>query len=152
MAQDYYDPLQVFDALVGMLDDNKATLGLGYIAKLDEELLPQYPAVLVTMEAPIRRTWHSTGMFNVEFNVDFWVFHALLSVGKATRSRLDIELATQVRKLIHQHYTLSGHIIDSHVTGEYPGRTTRIVGGKASSIVTTRLTWEGRNRVPREAS
>ena len=152
MPQDYFDPLQVFDYLVEKVDNNKAALGIRYIAQLDENLLAQYPAVLVSMETPTTRNWHATGLFSVEFNIDFWVFHALLTVKKATRSRQDIELATQLRKFLHSDYTLSGHIIDSHVTGEYPGRTTRIVGGKRSTVVTTRLTWQGRVRVPREAS
>ena len=47
MAQDYYDILQPFDYIVRLLDDNKATLGLRYIAQNDEELIPEYPAALV---------------------------------------------------------------------------------------------------------
>lgn len=152
MAQDFYDPLQVFDYIANLIDDNKATLGLRYIAKLDEELLPQYPAVLLSMETPTLREWHTTAQFLVSFNLDIWVFHALLTVGKSVRSRRDIELATEIRKLLHTKLDLDGHIVQGWVDGEYPGRTTRVVGGKASTVVTTRLTWTGQNRVPHNLS
>jgi hypothetical protein len=150
MAQDYYDPLQVFDHIVKLIDDNKATLGLRYIAQLDEDLIPEYPAVLINMEGAIQRTLHATQMFRIAFGVDLWVFHAQLSASKAVRSRKDIELATEIRKLMHRdnNKSLDGHIVQGWVTGEYPGRTTRVVGDKASTIVTTRLTWYGENRVP----
>lgn len=146
MPQDFYDPLQPFDYIVNKLDDNKATLGLRYIAQLDEELMPQYPAVLVQIDQT-DRTRHATQMFRVDFHMDLWVFHAELTVDKATRSRKDIQLATDIRKLLHSDMNLGGHIIDSFVSGEFPGITARRMADTVSTIVTTRLTWEGQNRV-----
>jgi len=147
MSQDYYDALQPFDYIIDLLDDNKAELGVRYIAQLDEDLLPSYPAILVNMEVPVEREQHSTQVFRVVFNIDIWIFHAQLTIGKATRSRADIELATNVRKLLHSDFTLGDHIIFGFVSGEYPGRSARVVGGKVSTVVTTRLTWTGQNRV-----
>lgn len=150
MAQDYYDILQPFDFIVDLLDDNKATLGLRYIAKHDEELIPQYPAVLVQTDRTDTQQ-HATGQFLKQFYLDLWVFHAELTVGRATRSRMDIELATAIRRLLHSNYTLDGHIIFGYVNGENPGIAARIIGVSAVTIVTTRLTWVGENRVPFEA-
>lgn len=151
MAQDYYDILQPFDAIVQKLDDNKAQLGLRYIAENDENLLPQYPAVLVQTDRTVR-TRHATRQFMVEWHLDIWVFHNQLSVSAATRSREDIELATAIRKLLHADMELGGHIIDSFVDGEFPGVSARVIGANVTTIVTTRLTWTGQNRVPYEAS
>lgn len=147
MAQDFYDPLQVLDYITTKLDDNKADLGVRYVAKLDEELFPKYPALLVTMETPLERVQHGTRVFLVNFNVDIWVFHAQLTQGKAVRSEEDIALATAVRKLMHADYELGGHIVFGFIHGEFPGRVARIVGGKAHTVSATRLMWTGQNRV-----
>lgn len=151
MAQDYYDPLQPFDYLVKLLDDNKAALGLRYIAQNDERLRPEYPAVLVSMEQT-QRVLHATGIFLLMFFIDVWVFHAELTIGKAKRSREDIELATGIRKLIHDDRTMAGHIVHGFVDGEFPGITARVIGANVNTIVTTRITWQGTNRAPFEVS
>lgn len=151
MAQDYYDALQVLDHIKTLLDNKKVELGIKYIATQDENLLPEYPALLLQI-GPVQRELHATQMFYVTFHLNFWVFHAEMAVGKAVRSRQDIEFATDIRKLLHEHRTLSDHIVFGYVTGEFPGETTRVVGAKTSTIVTTRLTWQGENRVPFEMS
>ena len=149
MAQDYYDILQPFDFLYDRINDNKATLGLRYIAQHDETLIPQYPAILIQTDRT-ETAQHATGQFLKQFNIDLWIFHAELTVNRATRSRMDIELATAVRKLIHANYTLDGHIIFGFISGEFPGISARILGSTLTSVLTTRLTWMGENRVPYE--
>jgi len=89
-------------------------------------------------------------MFRIEFHLDIWVFHAELTDSVAVRSAKDIQLATDIRKLLHTKRTLDGHIIFGFVTGEFPGMT--VFRATASSIVTTRLTWMGENRVRYEDS
>lgn len=144
--QDYNDILQPFDYVVGLLENHKASLGLRYIAQNDEALIPQYPAVLVQSDNTERQL-HATQMYRVVFHLDLWVFHAELSSGSAVRSRKDIELATAIRKVLHADSTLGDHIIFGFIDGEFPGIAARIVGGNLSTIVTTRLTWQGENRV-----
>lgn len=150
MAQDYYDILQPHDFLFDLFNDNKATLGLRYIAQHEEDLIPQYPAILIQTDRTVT-TQHATGLFRKVFHLDFWIFHADMSIGQAARSRKDIELATAVRKLVHSQYTLDGHIIFGFIDGEFPGITNRLVSGAVATVVTTRLTWMGENRVPYEA-
>lgn len=146
MAQDYYDILQPFDFLLNLLDDNKATLGIRYIAQNDEVLRPEYPAVHITAENTLREL-HATQMHRVVWFIDIWVFHAELTVGKAVRSRQDIELATNVRKLIHTKRDMDGHIVHGFVASEAPGISARTVGRRVSTVVTTRMSWQGENRV-----
>lgn len=151
MAQDFNDILQPFDYIIGMLDDAKPALGLEYIAQNDEDLLPAYPAVLVQADRTDREI-HTTNQFRVEFHIDIWVFHAELSVNTATRSRKDIQLATDIRKLLHSDRTLGGHIIHGFVDGEFPGISARVSNNVRTGVVTTRLTWAGSNRVLFESS
>lgn len=151
MAQDYYDILQPFDYLFDLLDNNRASLGLRYVAQHNEELIPQYPAALLQTDRTDTQQ-HATGMFRKEFHVDIWVFHAELSSGQATRSRKDIELATEIRKLIHSKYTMDGHIVFGFIDGEFPGISSRVLGSNLTTVLTTRLTWMGENRVPYEAA
>ena len=150
MAQAFYEILQPFDFLYQMLDDKKAELGLRYIAQNDESLIPQYPAVLIQSDR-LEREHHATRQFTITFHIDLFVFHAELSASSAVRSRKDIELATAIKKLIHSNYTFDGHLLDSYVDGEFPGIMARVIDANLVTVVTTRLTWQGRNRVPFEA-
>lgn len=152
MAQDFYDPVQVFDYLSDRVDDNKAQLGFRYVARQDENLLPEYPAVLISMDRNIERRQHATRQFLVYFGIEFFVFHAKLTSSKQVRSRDDVVLATDLRKFLHSDYTLGGHIIFGYVDGEFPMRGRTSIAAKTESVVMTRLTWIGENRVPFEAS
>jgi hypothetical protein len=149
VPQDFYDSLQPFDYIKSKIEDHKADLGLRYIAVHDDDLIPEFPAVLLQIDNT-RREYHATGMFAVMFNLDLWVFHAQMDIGRGSRSIEDITLATNIRKLLHSDRTLGGHIIDSVVDGEFPGVTGRVISNAITAIVTTRLTWMGRNRVPFE--
>lgn len=146
MAQDYYDILQPFDYLVDLLDDNKAVLGIKYIAQHNEELPTEYPALLVQTDNELRE-FRATQLFMVRWFMDIWVFHASLTEGIAERSRTDIELATAVRKLIHTKRDMDGHIVQGWIAGSIPGVANTVVGGQSATIVTTRLMWQGENRV-----
>ena len=148
MAQDFYDPIQVFDYIADRIDDNKASLGLRYVARQDSDLLPEYPAILISMERAVNRSQHATQQFLVTFGLEFYIFHARLTTTKQVRSRDDVLLATSVRKLLHADYTLGGHINFGYVEGEFPRRSRVLIGAKAQSVVTTHLTWTGQNRVP----
>ena len=151
MPQDYHDILQPFDHIVQKLRDAQPSLGIEYVAELDETLLPAYPAVLVQTDRTERQI-HGTHLFRVVHYLDLWVFHHELTVDVATRSRKDIQLATDVRKLLHSDFTLGGHVIFGFVDGEFPGISTRVVDNVTTGVVTTRLTWTCQNRVPFDAS
>lgn len=139
----FYDVLQVLDYLHDRIDSNKTALGLRYIAYGDEQLLPQYPAAVVTAERPMSRELHATRQFKVVFNCDIYVLHARLSASHKVRTKEDIELAQGVRKFLHTDYTLGSNIIFGFVQIETPGIITRVVGQKSAMVVSTRLAWTG---------
>lgn len=151
MAQDFYDILQPFDYIVQKLKDHQPALGLAYVAENDEDLMFEFPAVLV-QAGNTDRNIHTTGQYRVVHNLDLWVFHSMLTVDVQTRSRQDIELTTAVRKLLHADATLGGHIIHGFVNGEQFVVTGRVLDELQRGIITTRLSWAGSVRVPFEAS
>lgn len=146
MAQDFYDPLQVFDYIYKLVDDNKANLGLRYVAQFNEDLIPEYPSAHVTM-GQIQREEHATRIFLLTFEINLWVYHADFTLDHPTRSREDIILATNVRKKLHTDKTLGGHILFGFVHQEAPGEVDRLMGDTIETVVATRLAWRGENRV-----
>lgn len=151
MAQDFYDIIQILDYLHDRIDNNKTELGLKYITYGDEQLLPEYPALVLTAERPTETEPHATRQYLRRFLVDFWVFHAKLSVGRRIRTREDIELARNLEIFLNLDRTLDGHIIQCWIESMQPiviGTTT--TGQKASAVIGTRLQWMGTNRVPFE--
>jgi hypothetical protein len=151
MAQDFYDILQPFDYIVQKLRNEQHTLGIAYVAENDEELLPEYPAVLVQADRTDREI-HTTGQFRVVHHLDLWVFHAELTLPTDVRARKDIELATAVRKFLHSDRSLGGHIIHGFVDGEFPIVSPRVIDAQIIGVISTRMTWAGQVRVPFEAS
>lgn len=151
MPQDFYDIIQILDYLHDRIDDNKTELGLRYVTYGDEQLLPEYPAVVLTAERPITSQLHATGQFARVFTCDLWVFHAKLQVGRRIRTREDIELARRMEVFLNSDMTCGGHLIQCWVEEMQPvviGRTT--TAQKGNALIGTRLIWRGENRVPFE--
>lgn len=122
------------------LDQNKGTVGINYVGYGDERLLGKYPSLVVTPD-PLTREVSGTHTFRIGINVSIWVYHANLAVGHKIRTMEDIRLAEEVTKLLHRDYTMGGNVVFGFVDGEQPGVISRVVGGRAQSVVGTRLTW-----------
>lgn len=151
MAQDFYDIIQVLDYLHNRIDNHKAELGLKYITYGDEQLLPEYPALVLTAERPTETTLVATRQYRRVFSADLWVFHARLSASRRIRTKEDIELARKLEIFLNLDRTCDGHVIQCWVESLQPiviGTTT--TGQKASAVVGTRLMWTAENRVPYE--
>jgi len=147
MPQDYVDILQILDYLHNRIDNNKLELGLKYITYGDEQLLPEYPACVLTAERPILTELHATRQFRRVFTCDLWVFHAKLSVGRRVRTREDIELARNLEKFLNADRTLGDHLIFCHIESMQPIVLGRVTGRKGDGVIGTRLVWSGENRV-----
>jgi hypothetical protein len=150
MAQDFYDIIQILDYLHNRIDNNKSELGLRYITYGDEQLLPEYPACVLTAERPIVTTLHATRQYRRVFACDLWVFHAKLSVGRRVRTREDIELARRLEEFLNLDRTCDGHVVQCWVENMQPIVIGRTAGQKANAVIGTRLQWLAENRVPYE--
>jgi len=147
MPQDYHDITQVLDYLHDRIDNNKTALSLKHITYGDEQLLPEYPALVLTAERPTRTRQHATRQWHREFFCDMWLFHANLSRSRRVRTKEDIQMARKLERFLNADRTLDGHIIFGFVTDLQPIVIGRVTSTKGNAVIATRLSWQGENRV-----
>ncbi len=139
----FTEPEQALDYFYNLLNTNKTTLGIRYVGYADENILPQYPAVVVSYNTPIDRRIHATRQFQLEWALQFMVYHARLTASHKTRTKEDMQLAKAVRDLLHTDHTLGGSVIFGFVQSERPGI---LAGSKGQATVATTLIWAGESR------
>ena len=114
-------PEHVGDALATILLDNQVTIGYKHLAKYDETLIPEYPAVYIS--SPGTRTEkHGTHTFLRMITTEIYVLHANMDVDRQTRIAEDLELVTRVCFVLDANRQLGDeNVVFSMVTGEEPG-------------------------------
>jgi hypothetical protein len=142
------DSWEIVDMVVGFLERKKGPLGLAYVGKYGESLIPEYPAVVVI---PIQRekVLHGEGTFNLNIELDLYVYHADLTLDKRQRSKADMQLVARIEAELEKDYGWKAdeanplddrQIIFGYVSGEEFGvlqpRST-----KSNSVICTRMTW-----------
>jgi hypothetical protein len=140
----YSVPEEVIDHIYNLLDTNKVTLGLGFVGYGDVDLIPEYPAAVVT-GSPLDREIHATRQFKLTFRCNIWVYHAKMTDTHKSRTQDDLILASDIRGLIHQDKTFGGNLIFGYVENEDPGIMVR---PRKEVVVGTRLGWTGESVVP----
>lgn len=149
----YSRPEELLKRFVELLKANQGLLGINYVATQEENLIPEYPALQVSVGDVLRED-HGTQRFLVTFETSFWIYHANFESSRATRNIEDMELATGVVRFLHQPNnralregdTGENRLIggSGRVVREIPGVTIREAGAR---IVTTRLIWLGQSQV-----
>lgn len=149
----YTRPEEVLQEFKDRFEANKGLLGFSYVATQDEILLPEYPALQISV-GRLARQDHGTQRFEVTFEGTFWIFHANFETTHQARSIEDMKLATNVVKFLHLPENRSLYSIEDaenkliggsgYVVNELPGMTLQENGGR---IVTTSLVWNGRSLV-----
>ncbi len=132
-------PEHVVEYLANYL--SRSDIAIAYIAKYDEPLLPEYPAVLV-MSSQFTKEYHGTHTWLLTLRAEMYVMHALMTESRATRNLNDLKLATEIVSYIEQDMTLGGRVIHSWVEDEKPG-VMPPRGEKGAAVVSTRLSWQG---------
>ena len=117
-----------------------SALGFKYVAKYDERLLPQYPAVLI-MGGPLQKEVHGTHTFAVSLRVDIYLFHAKLTEDRQTRNYNDLVKATQLVNLLEADPTLGGRVIFGWVESEVPG-VNPPRQARAETVISTRISYQ----------
>lgn len=145
-------PEELVEALAELVADS--TLSFQYVAKYDEQLIPQYPAVLI-QPAQFEKELHATHTFLITLRATIYVLHAKLTVSKQRRSLEDCQLATQLVNLLESDLHLGSYydevdqvtrnrVITGYVESEIPAALPpRSELGDA--VVSTRLSWFGIN-------
>lgn len=150
----YSRPEELLKRFVELLKANQGLLGIAYVATQEESLLPEYPALQVSMGDVLRED-HGTQRFLVTFEASFWVYHANYESTRAVRNIEDMELATKVVRFLHEPDNRA--LREGGIAGENKliggsGRIVREIPGfvfreAGSRIVTTRLLWAGQSQV-----
>lgn len=130
---------EVADYIRDKLDVAKASLGIEYVGYGDEQALPKYPAIVI-LPGLTQREFRATRQFENTFNIEIYIYHARLLVGRSTRTKEDLELVRRVTDLLHSDKTLGGQIIFGYIDSENPGV---LASTKGDAIVGTRITWRG---------
>lgn len=150
----YSRPEELLKRFVELFKSNQGLLGIAYVATQEENLIPEYPALQVSMGDVLRED-HGTQRFLLTFEASFWVYHANFESTRATRNIEDMELATGIVRFLHlpdnralREGGISGEnrLIggSGRIVREIPGVVFRDVGTR---IVTTRLLWLGQTQV-----
>jgi len=92
------EPQQASKFLFDLLDENKESLGIGFLG-LDERLKPEYPAVVV-LSGGKQKELHHTHVFLVSMEVLIMVYHARLDNSHTQRTKEDLELVTNIENTI----------------------------------------------------
>jgi hypothetical protein len=140
-------PEEALDLISDLLRLNAGSLGINYVGYGDEELIPSYPAVVIT-PGVVDRKLHATHTFQVILLVSMWVYHARLTASRKIRTKEDLLLATGIVELLHtppnSHLGFdtsnNRNIIYGFVESEDPGT---IMTRKNNAVIATRLSWMG---------
>jgi len=130
--------------VVDRLDAQSGPLGLKFVGKYDEQLIPEYPAVVV-MPGPRRKNLHATRTFEVLFELSLFIYHANLNLSKRERSKADLQLVARIEQELDSDMrwptpTGESQIINGYVANEEPG-ILQPRANKSTMVICTRLTW-----------
>jgi hypothetical protein len=85
----FTEPEQLLDFVYALFNDDKAALGIQYVGYSDENILPKYPAVVVSIGVPVQRELYATRTFSLEFQLQLVTRH-----GQRRICRLPLESGT----------------------------------------------------------
>lgn len=132
-------PEELVEHLADMIGGSE--LPFAYVAKYDEELIPEYPAVQI-QPGTTDKFRHGTHTNVIGLRAYLYVMHAKLTSTRRTRNLEDLLLATQLVNLIEKSRTLGGRVIDGFIESEIPAAFPPR-SRKADAVVGTRLLWNG---------
>src|SRR3970282_2195430 len=95
----YSRPEELLKRFVELPKKNQGLLGIQYVATQDENLMPEYPALQVSM-GDLMREDHGTQRFLLTFEASFWIYHANYESTRAIRNIEDMEWATGVVRFL----------------------------------------------------
>lgn len=140
-----YRPEQAVELLVDMIGENAEQLGIQFVGTYDEDLLPRYPAVVVS-SGQMEKEVHATHTFAIMLRCVIWVYHANITITHRERSLEDLLLVTALTSMLESEKTypvdgvqrLMFGFVESEIPGVIAPRT-----GKGRAIVGTRMNWVG---------
>ena len=110
----------VSQSVVSLLNTNATALGVKRVWYGQQELLKDFPCVVV-IPADTRRIGNAMAMqVDIEFDLYLVVVHSLLTQSIAQRTASDLHMVRAIALLLHQNRTLGDTVILGTVIGESP--------------------------------
>jgi len=106
---------QMIDLIADRLEAQSGPLGIKYVGKYDEGIIPEYPAVVV-LPGPRAKTLHATRTFQVAFEIEMYVYHANLTLTKRERSKADLQLVSRWKQTTDGWTPIMEKLVSSTVT------------------------------------
>lgn len=140
-----YRPEQAVEMIAELLQDNGEQLGIQYVGKYEERLIPRYPSVIVSAGMTEKEV-HATHTFAITLRSTIWVYHANLTKTHQQRSLEDLELATAVVALLEDDFTWKEDGVERLVFGFVESEVPGVIAprsGRGEPVVGTKLEWNG---------
>jgi len=143
MADLTWREVEIVDAMVALLDQQKEVLKIKRVYWGDQNKIPDYPSVCV---APFPKDRALTGegathRFAIQHRIGIYVYHG--EVGSAEINQREAALlAEDIEATLHLNTDLAGLVIFGFVSLMQPGFTIR----ENTVVKVTRLQWEARSR------
>ena len=140
---------QAIDMVVEKLQSKAGELGIAYIGAYDEVRIPKYPAVVI-LPGDREKQLHGEQTFNILLVLEFYVYHANLTMTKRERSRADLKLVDDIEALLEEDYgwqtdpndTSTKRLIFGYVSHVEPGNL-QPRNRKSNLVIGTRMVWRG---------
>ena len=125
-----------------ILEFNKEVLGVQRIYYGQQDLIPDYPAIVVESGTKDRGLIDgSTRRFEIILRCTIFVYIGKVQSSEVTEAEAE-QLAEQVEDVLHTDMTIGNSVVFGYVTQSTPGVALR----QQTMIRTIRLTWEGQSR------
>lgn len=130
---------EAVDMVTDRLETQSGPLGLRYVGKYDEQIIPEYPAVVV-VPGPRGKVIHGLRTYNVALRLDLYIYHANITMTKRERSKADLQLVSLIEQELEKDLRWNGNLIHAYVSSEEPG-VLQPRANKSTMVICTRLTW-----------
>ena len=135
---------ELVDMVANRLESKSGPLGLKFIGRYSEKVIPRYPAAVIVPGGKAK-TLHATRTFEINSTLYIYVYHANLTLTKRERSKEDLRLVSAVEQELDTDMSWTNEtggksIIQGWVEQEEPG-ILQPRASKGDAVICTRLTW-----------
>jgi len=138
------DTWELVDMIADRLEAQSGPLGLKFVGKYAEKIIPEYPAVVI-VPGSRAKDLHGLHTFQVALQVSLYVYHANLNQSKRDRSKADLQLVAKLEQELESDFRWvdengSARVVHGFVASEEPGLL-QPHATKSTVVICTRLTW-----------
>jgi len=138
------DTWELVDMIADRLDVKSGPLGVKFVGRYDEKIIPEYPAVVVIPGSRAKEL-HGLHTFQIALQASLYVYHANLNQSKRERSKSDLQLVARLEQELETDFRWvdengAARVVHGFVSSEEPGLL-QPHANKSTVVICTRLTW-----------